>query len=73
VELDALCLDELRQFGSEFDEDFYKAVMLDATLDCHNVIGGTATARVKTALTVAAGRVAALRKTHAPEVTHAGA
>ena len=42
VELDGLTLDELRQFGEEFGEDFYAAITLDATLDCHDVIGGTA-------------------------------
>ena len=73
VELGDLRLDELRQFGGEFGEDFYPAVSLEATLDCHDVIGGTATARVKTALPSAAERVAALRKAGAPEVTHAGA
>ncbi len=39
-ELGELSLDELRQFGSEFGDDFYQAVALDATLDCHDVIGG---------------------------------
>jgi argininosuccinate lyase len=73
VELGQLSLDELRGFGSEFDEDFYEAVTLDATLDCHDVIGGTATARVKTALREATERVAALKKAIAQEVVHAGA
>jgi argininosuccinate lyase len=72
VELGELSLDELRQFGGEFGEDFYDAVTLQATLDCHDVVGGTATNRVKTALTEAAERVAAL-KASAPEVVHAGA
>lgn len=73
VELGKLSLDELRQFGSEFGEDFYAAVTLQATLDCHDVLGGTATNRVKTALCEAAERVAALKKANAPEVVHAGA
>jgi argininosuccinate lyase len=73
VELGELSMDELRQFGSEFGEDFYVAVTLEATLDCHDVIGGTATDRVKTALREAAGRVALLKKSNAPEVAHAGA
>jgi argininosuccinate lyase len=62
----------LRQFGNEFGEDFYEAVTLQATLDCHDVVGGTATNRVKTALNEAAHRVDAL-KSSAPEVAHAGA
>jgi argininosuccinate lyase len=73
VELEALGLDELQQFGSEFGEDFYAAISLQATLDCHDVMGGTATDRVKTALREAAERVAAFKKSNAPEVIHAGA
>jgi len=60
VELGELSLDELRQFGEEFSQDFYPAVSLNATLDCHDVIGGTARAQVKQALELAAQRVAAL-------------
>ncbi len=70
VELGDLTLDELRQFGDEFGEDFFPAVTLAATLDCHNVIGGTARARVSTALAVATERITALS---AQEATHAGA
>jgi argininosuccinate lyase len=73
VELGELSLDELRQFGSEFDEDFYAVVTLQATLDCHDVIGGTATNRVKAALRETASRVSALKGSNAPEVLHAGA
>jgi argininosuccinate lyase len=73
VELGELTLDELRQFGDEFGKDFYAAVTLEATLDCHDVIGGTATARVKAALHSTAEKIAALRKAGAPEVAHAGA
>jgi len=57
-ELGDLPLEELKQFGDEFAEDFFPAVTLQATLDCHDVIGGTATARVKTALATAKERVA---------------
>jgi len=73
VELDGLSLGELRQFGDEFGEDFYAAVNLDATLDCHDVVGGTARERVHQALTAAAGRIAALRKSPVREAAHAGA
>ncbi len=73
VELDELSIEELRRFGSEFGEDFYAAVSLQATLDCHDVLGGTATNRVKTALTEAAERVDAVKQAAAPEVVHAGA
>jgi argininosuccinate lyase len=69
VELNALSLDELRQFGEEFEEDFFAAVTLTATLDCHNVTGGTARERVREALAAAANRIAALKQ----EAIHAGA
>jgi len=73
VELGDLKLDELRQFGAEFAEDFYAAVTLDATLDCHDVIGGTARARVREALDNAAARIAALAHVKTQEAAHAGA
>ena len=75
VELGGLTLEELRQFGEEFGEDFYAAIALDATLDCHDVTGGTARARVRAALEAASGRVAALARSRpkAGEVIHAGA
>ena len=50
VELSGLTLGELRSFGEEFGADFYDAVTLQSTLDCHDVIGGTARARVAEAL-----------------------
>ena len=73
VELDGLTLDELRQFGEEFGEDFYAAVTLDATLDCHDVTGGTARERVSKALDRAAERIAALANQNVGEAIHAGA
>jgi argininosuccinate lyase len=59
VELNDLKLEELRQFGEEFDEGFYSSVSLSATLDCHDVIGGTARGRVRDALAAAAHRISA--------------
>ncbi len=73
VELGQLSLEELRQFGEEFGEDFYAAASLEATLDCHDVIGGTARKRVRQALESAAGRIAALTANTATEAAHAGA
>jgi argininosuccinate lyase len=73
VELGELTIDELRQFGPEFDVDFHTAISLQATLDCHDVIGGTARTRVHEALEHAAHRVAALESHEAEEVAHAGA
>lgn len=69
VELNALTLDELHQFGEEFEQDFFAAVTLKATLDCHDVAGGTAHARVHQALAAASARIAALTQ----ETTYAGA
>lgn len=49
-ELDQLTLEELQPFSDKFSEDFYAAISLEATLDCHDVIGGTARHRVADAL-----------------------
>jgi argininosuccinate lyase len=74
VELNALTLSELRQFGEEFGEDFFAAVTLEATLDCHDVIGGTAREQVRKKLTELRQNLAELpahRKQQ--EAAHAGA
>ena len=77
VELGELSLEELHSFGEEFGEDFYQAATLTATLDCHDVVGGTARERVRQALVEAAQRVAVLRegtaKTAVGGTAHAGA
>jgi argininosuccinate lyase len=76
AELSELTLDELRQFGEEFEEDFFAAVTLTATLDCHNVTGGTARERVRQALASATGRIeritGCIQQTNAQEAAHAG-
>ena len=56
-ELNALTPDELRQFGEEFGPDFHDSITLRATIDCHDVWGGTATAQVKQALVFAHRRL----------------
>jgi argininosuccinate lyase len=58
-ELEHLTLDELRSISPEFGEDFYAAITLEATLDCHDVIGGTARTRVAAALADARKRITA--------------
>jgi argininosuccinate lyase len=73
VELGDLTLDELRAFSPEFAEDFFAAVTLTATLDCHDVIGGTARERVRQGLAAASERIAALISLHNRETAHAGA
>jgi argininosuccinate lyase len=57
-ELQHLTLDELCGICPEFDEDFFAAITLEATLDCHDVIGGTARTRVAAALADARQRIA---------------
>jgi argininosuccinate lyase len=59
-ELGDLKLEELRGIAAQFDNDFYSSVSLKATLDCHDVYGGTATARVREAVTEMRSRIAAI-------------
>ena len=56
-ELNALTLPELQLLSPEFAEDFYPAITLEATLDCHDVLGGTARPRVAQALAGARERL----------------
>ncbi|MDQ2834805.1 MAG: argininosuccinate lyase, partial [Acidobacteriota bacterium] len=49
-ELHQLTLEELRTLDPHFAEDFFAAITLEATLDCHDVLGGTNRTRVATAL-----------------------
>ncbi len=58
-ELNQLTLPELQIICPEFGEDFFSAVTLEATLDCHDVIGGTARTRVRAALEDARRKIAA--------------
>ena len=62
IELEAIPLSALREFGEEFDEGFYRALTMEATLDCHDVVGGTARARVRRALREAQERLGAVRE-----------
>jgi len=52
-ELNDLKIEELRGLSDAFAEDFYAAISLEATLDCHDVAGGTARTRVAEALAAA--------------------
>jgi argininosuccinate lyase len=60
TELNAIPLADLQQLSPAFAEDFFAAITLRATLDCHDVLGGTATHRVAKALAEAKQRIAAL-------------
>ncbi|WP_367182542.1 hypothetical protein [Edaphobacter sp.] len=57
-ELNELTLAELKELGEEFEADFFDAITLEATLDCHDVTGGTARNQVKDALRGASARIA---------------
>jgi argininosuccinate lyase len=56
-ELNELKIEELRGLSDAFADDFFDAITLEATLDCHDVVGGTAIARVHAALAEARGRL----------------
>ncbi len=56
-ELNALTLEELRTLSDAFEPDFFESITLEATLDCHDVIGGTARPRVAAALAAARARL----------------
>ncbi len=58
-ELEELPLPELQQLSPAFEADVYAALTLEATIDCHDVIGGTARARVQEALSAARKRFGA--------------
>jgi len=58
-ELQDLSLEELKQFGSEFNADFYAAVTTDAVLAAHDMAGGTAPNRVRQAIADAQNRLSA--------------
>ncbi|HEV2037581.1 MAG TPA: argininosuccinate lyase, partial [Candidatus Eremiobacteraceae bacterium] len=60
-EIQNLSIEELREFNPEFKDDIYAHLSPEAVLDCHDVVGGTARARVKQALASAAQRLTALQ------------
>ncbi|WP_047486710.1 argininosuccinate lyase [Terriglobus sp. TAA 43] len=61
-ELNDLSVEELKQFGEEFGDDFQQAITLEATLDCHDVIGGTAIHQVRESLASAQKRLEELKR-----------
>jgi len=64
-ELQEMTLDDLRSLSDSFGEDFFASVTLEAVLDCHDVEGGTARARVSAALNAMERRVRQLQGTEA--------
>lgn len=68
VELQELPLDDLRAIGDAFGKDFYESVTLEAVLDCHDVIGGTARRKVAAALDAMEQRVKQLQESEVDNV-----
>lgn len=56
-----LSLDQLRQFNSCFEQDFYSCLTLESVLGIHDVPGGTAPGQVQVALASAKRRLASMR------------
>jgi argininosuccinate lyase len=56
-ELQDLSLDELRAVNPLFDQDFYTCLTLESVLAIHDVLGGTAPARVREAIAQAKRRI----------------
>ncbi len=74
LELNQLSLEELRTFGPEFGEDFFAAITLEATLDCHSSIGSTSRTRVKSALAETRARIQTIKSDlKQQEASYAGA
>ncbi len=61
-ELQDLILDELRALSPSFDESFYDCLTLESVLTIHDVIGGTAPARVRQGIAVAKKKIESLRE-----------
>jgi argininosuccinate lyase len=66
-ELHEMAIGDLRPISDAFDNDFYANVTLEAVLDCHDVTGGTARARVAQALDAMEQRVKQSRKIEAAD------
>jgi argininosuccinate lyase len=73
LELNALSSGDLEKFSPEFGPDFHQSISLQATVDCHDVVGGTATIRVQQALSAARERAILRAQAHqsAAEAVHA--
>ncbi|HEY3974627.1 MAG TPA: argininosuccinate lyase [Candidatus Sulfotelmatobacter sp.] len=61
-ELQALPLDDLRAISPAFDEDFYDALKLASVLAVHDVAGGTAPSRVRSAIQTTRKKIEILRE-----------
>jgi argininosuccinate lyase len=61
-ELQDLPLEELRAVCPAFDQDFYESLKLASVLAVHDVVGGTAPVRVRSAIQNTRKRIEALRE-----------
>jgi argininosuccinate lyase len=61
-ELQDLTLDELRALNTAFDESFHDCLKLASVLAIHDVVGGTAPARVRQGIAAAKKRIEVLRE-----------
>jgi argininosuccinate lyase len=64
-ELQDLTVAELQSFSPDFGADVHQHLTLAAVLACHDVIGGTAPARVKESLKLAHELLSAMQEAHA--------
>ncbi len=67
-ELHEMELADLRAISEAFGDDFYASVTLEAVLDCHNVTGGTARAKVAEALAAIPRRLKQLQESEEVDV-----
>src|ERR1700733_4991812 len=66
-ELQDLSLEELHSVNLAFDQDFYACLKLESVLGIHDVLGGTAPARVRQAMADVRQRIEAIREdAHGP-------
>ncbi len=61
-QLQDLTLDELRSFSPAFDQDFHECLELASVLAIHDVVGGTAPARVRQGIAAARKKIESLRE-----------
>ena len=61
-ELQDLTLDELRALNPAFDESFYDCLQCSSVLGMHDVVGGTAPARVRQGIASAKRKIESLRE-----------
>ena len=61
-ELQDVPLEELRSLSPAFDQDFYESLKLASVLAVHDVPGGTAPSRVRSAINTTRKRIASLRE-----------